>query len=366
MKVLIAGGGTAGHINPGLAIAKYIQYKKSDANILFVGTQRGMEKILVPREGFELQFIRVMGFQRKILSQNMKAFRELFRGLKDAYRIVKEFKPDIVIGTGGYVCGPVLLLASMMKIPTLIHEQNAFPGVTNRILSRFVDSVAISFKESAMYFSDQKKLVLTGNPIRSELLHTNRQEARERLGILGDKPFVAVFGGSRGAEKINQTMIEMLKDEYQDGEFEVLFASGEFDFERVSEAIKNKQCKFAKVVPYIFNMADVMTAADLLVARAGAMTVSEIAAVGVPSILIPSPHVTANHQEHNARVLESQGAAIIILEKNISSQLLYQQMKSLLSDKEQLVKMGKFAKKVGNLNAVEKIYSIILEKTSKK
>lgn len=360
MKVIIAGGGTAGHINPGLTIAKHIQQKKPESKILFVGTEQGLETNLVPREGFELSLIRVMGFKRKVILQNIKAINELLCGLKDAYRVVKQFKPDIVIGTGGYVCGPVLMVAALLKIPTLIHEQNAFPGMTNRILSKFVDRVAISFKEAAKHFSVGKKIVFTGNPIRIEMLQADRAKSREKLGVANES-LVVIFGGSRGAGKVNQIVAEMLNKEFQENEFKVVFSTGVGQFDSVKEVLGERSFSFAQIVPYIYNMQEVMAAADLLITRAGAMTISEIAAMGIPSILIPSPYVTANHQEHNARALELQGASVVVLEKNLGSKLLYEQIKSLLGDKEQLAKMGRNAKKIGNTTATEKIYSIILE-----
>lgn len=363
MRVLIAGGGTAGHINPGLAIAKYIKQKRVDSVIHFVGTEKGLETDLVPREGFELKLIRVKGFRRRDFAQNIMAVRELFGGLKDALKLIKEFRPDIVIGTGGYVCGPVLLVASMLRIPTLIHEQNAFPGATNRILSFFVDKVAISFKEAGDLFKKKSKLVLTGNPLNPELLEVDRNISRKKFKIDNERPLVVVFGGSRGAEKINQTMVDLILNHYNENDFRLLYATGVNQYESVANEIGTNKLPGVELVPYIYNMHEAMGAADLIISRAGAMTVSEIAAMGIPSVLIPSPYVTANHQEHNAKTLERQGAGVIILEKNLTSEILYQQVKSLITDKDQLTKMGKNAKKVANISALEKIYSIIVDIT---
>lgn len=359
MKIIIAGGGTAGHINPGLAIAKYIKQKSPDAEIIFVGTKNGLETKLIPREGFELKLIKVRGFKRKLSLDTLKAVKELFQGILEARRVIKEYKPDLVIGTGGYVCGPVLFNASRMKIPTLVHEQNAFPGVTNRILSRFVDTVAISFKESKKFFKDEGKLILTGNPIRSEMLQTDRNNSRTKLGLSQDKPVVVIFGGSRGAEKINESVCRMLLEHYDEKDFSMVFATGEDQFEKISGRLADRNFNTVSVTPYIYNMADVMASADLMICRAGAITISELTALGVPSIIIPSPYVTANHQEHNARALEEQGAAVVILEKDIDGSILYQQIMSLLKDKEQLGKMSRNARKMGITNASEKIYSII-------
>lgn len=361
MKVLVSGGGTAGHINPGIAIAKYIKSKNPDCEIIFVGTQKGLETKLVPRENFELKTIKVRGFRRKLSKDTLVAVKELFQGLHEAKSIIKEFKPDIVIGTGGYVCGPVVFNAARMKIPTLIHEQNAFPGVTNKLLSRFVDKVAISFKESEKYFKNKKKIVFTGNPIRSELLYTDRNSAREKLGIEKDKPFVVIFGGSRGAEPINNAMCELILSHKDEKDFHLLFATGEAQYDTIVKRLGNLNSKNINVVPYIYNMADVMAAADLVIGRAGAITLSELTALGVPSILIPSPYVTANHQEYNARALEKQGAGIVVLEKDLNHNLLYQQIIHLLKDKGQLKKMAENSKKMGITNASEKIYGIVEE-----
>ena len=361
MRVMIAGGGTAGHINPGLAIAKHIKLKNPDAQILFIGTQRGMETKLIPIEGFQLKLIKVRGFKRKISIYNITAVKELLQGMIEARKIIKTFKPDIVIGTGGYVCGPVLLNASWMKIPTLIHEQNAMPGITNRILSRFVDVVAISFKDSYKYFKNAKKTVFTGNPIRLEMLMTDKISARQKLGVEVDKPLVVAVGGSSGAEKINNSVIEMLLKHYKKEDCNIIFATGSTHHEYTANCLKEMQLPSIRILPYIYDAGSVYNSADLVVCRAGAITISELTALGIPSIMIPSPNVTANHQEHNARALETQGAAVVMLEKDLNGHLLYRQITSLLRDKDQLSKMARNAKRVGITDASQKIYAIIQE-----
>jgi UDP-N-acetylglucosamine--N-acetylmuramyl-(pentapeptide) pyrophosphoryl-undecaprenol N-acetylglucosamine transferase len=361
LKILIAGGGTAGHINPGIAIAKYIKFKNPEAEIMFVGTRKGLETKLVPREGFDLKVITVRGFRRKLSADTFVAVKELFQGILEARRIIKDYKPDVVIGTGGYVCGPVVFNASRMKIPTLIHEQNAFPGITNRILSRFTDAVAISFKESKQFFKAAKTLVLTGNPVRSEMLQTERNDARKKLGIPLEQSVVVVVGGSRGAEKINESVVDMSLKYLGNDDCRIIFATGEVQHKKIMDKLGDKKPSSVEVTPYIYNMAEVLAAADLVICRAGAITTSELTVMGIPSILIPSPYVTANHQEHNARALEEQGASVVILEKDLNGNILYNQMRSLLKDKEQLAKMSRSAKKIGIPNASEKIYSIMKE-----
>lgn len=360
MKVLIAGGGTAGHINPGLAIAKYLKDKNPDTEIVFVGTKRGLETELVPREGFKLELVRVRGFRRKLSKDTLIAVKELFLGMMDAKKILKAYKPDIVIGTGGYVCGPVLYNASKMGIPTLIHEQNAYPGVTNKILSRYVDKVAISFKEANKYFKYPNKLVLTGNPVRKEMVEINRGDSQQKVQYKGLLGHVVIFGGSLGAQKINSTVTQMLLENYKE-EFSILFATGKSQYGKVTSDLSVFKSDKVTIVPYIFDAPKEYAAADLIVCRGGAITTSEMAAIGMPCIMIPSPNVTANHQEHNARSLENQGAAVVILEKDLTSEVLHEQIKKLLSDKEALSKMSRNSKKAGITNASEKIYDIVLE-----
>ena len=361
MKVLIAGGGTACHINPGIAIAKYIKQKEPDTEIMFIGTQRGLEMKLVPIEGFLLRTIKVKGFKRKLSVDTIIAVKELFQGLAEARKVIKEFKPDFVIGTGGYVCGPVIFMASRMKIPTVIHESNAFPGVTNKILSRFTDAVAISFEESLKYLKSSKKVVLTGNPIRVELLQTDKEKARRKLGIDAITKVVVIVGGSLGAAKINKAVVEMLCDYYKSKDFKIIFATGQAQYDSIIEELGNKKPVSAEVVPYIYDAAAVYSAADLIVCRAGAITSSEITALGLPSVLIPSPYVTANHQEYNARAVESKGGAVLLLEKDLNGEVLYKTIIDLVNNKEKLDKMSENAKRIGIKNATEIIYSLIAD-----
>jgi UDP-N-acetylglucosamine--N-acetylmuramyl-(pentapeptide) pyrophosphoryl-undecaprenol N-acetylglucosamine transferase len=252
-------------------------------------------------------------------------------------------------------------MASRMKIPTLIHEQNAYPGVTNKILSRFVDVVAVSFKESCSYFKASKKLVHTGNPIRLELLNSSKATSRKRLGISAEKQLVVVVGGSRGAKKINDAVADMLLKSYKPDDFDIIFATGEIDYERISGMLQGLALPSVKVVPYIFDAGDVYASADLVICRAGAITSSELTALGTPSVMIPSPNVTANHQEYNARALEKQGAAVVILDRDLNGSLLYQQIINLFKDKNKLGKMANSAKKIGITDAAEKIYSLMQE-----
>ncbi len=360
MKVLIAGGGTGGHINPGLAIAKYIMKKNPSAEITFVGTKKGLETRLVPREGFTLETITVRGFRRKLSLDTVLALKELVQSFFQASRLIKKLRPDVVIGTGGYVCGPVLYVAAKKGIPTLIHESNAFPGITNRLLERYVNCVAISFKDAEKYFKNKEKLVHTGNPVRQELLNTNRESVLNKLDIVEGKPLLVAMGGSRGARKINETVVEMLNTRFK-GEFNLIFATGESQFDdiKLSVCLDEKYKSMVKVVPYIYDVGQVYAASNLMICRAGAITISELQTMGIPSILIPSPYVTANHQEHNARSLEKDGGAVVILENELNADILYNSIIKLISNSDVLSKMAVDATKNRTIDSAEKIYSLV-------
>jgi UDP-N-acetylglucosamine--N-acetylmuramyl-(pentapeptide) pyrophosphoryl-undecaprenol N-acetylglucosamine transferase len=359
MKYIISGGGTGGHINPGIAIAKEILTNEPDAEILFVGTQRGLEGKLVPREGFDIEYIDVKGLRRKLSFDNFKTVGKLINSFGSIKEIFREFEPDAVIGTGGYVCFPVVFSAALKKIPTIIHEQNAFPGITNKILARYVDEVAISFEEARSRFKGKAKITLTGNPIRNDLFLLDRAKARENLGMAEDVPLVVIFGGSLGAEHINECVRDMINLHGDEISYNLILATGMKHFEKVMRYIKNPLPDNIQIVPYIYNMGEVLAAADLAVTRGGAITISELSVLGVPSILVPSPFVAENHQEFNARALESKGAAVVILQNQLTHEILYGQIQKLIKDKELRIKMTSAAKKSGIKNAAPAIYSLI-------
>jgi len=358
MRVICAGGGTAGHINPALAIAKHIVANDKHSEFLFIGTKSGMESELVPKAGFDIEFIEVEGFSRSLTPSNVKVAIKAALSVFKAKSIIKKFKPDIVIGTGGYVSGPVLLAASMLRIPTLIHEQNVYAGMTSRMLSGKVDTTCISFEASSSAFSKAEKLVLTGNPIRSEIFSITKKEARERLGV-DSRPLIAVFGGSLGAKVLNESIIKFIKASLYDKSFQLLFATGGRWYDDVMADIGENIPDNIKVVPYIYDMENVMNAADLLVCRSGAITLSEITALGKASVLIPSPNVTDNHQYHNAMALADNGAAVVITEEQLSTdhELLNNTIKALLCDKEKLVEMEQQSQKMGIKDGCERIYN---------
>lgn len=369
MRVIIAGGGTAGHINPGIAVSKCIKSKHKDAEILFVGTEKGLEKELVPAEGFKIEFISAKGLSRKLSFDAFFTIGYMLKGYIETKKIIKEFKPDFVIGMGGYVCFPVIMAASRLKIPSLIHESNSLPGIANKVLSRFASVTAISFKDTEKYFNKAKTLVFTGNPVREEIIAFSKEEAT--VGELKkDSLLVLVFGGSRGAQKINDSIIELIKINNGQLPYNLILSTGQTQYEFVLEKLKEngypiESLKNIKIVPYIYDMPKYLSAADLVVGRAGAVTISEITAAGTASVLIPYPYATENHQEYNARSLEMNGASIVVLDKDLTGKILNQQISSLVDNKEQLSRMAKSARKMAVLDAAQKILAIIEEFTEK-
>ena len=363
MRYLVTGGGTGGHIYPALAIASEIKNRYKDADILYVGTKKGLESELVPKEGFNFKTIRVKGMPRKLNLESIKAMKELLLGLMDANKIINDFKPDVVIGTGGYVCGPVVYVASKKKIPTLIHEQNAFPGITNRILSKYVDRVLVTFEESKKYFSHKEKLFVTGNPVRKEFLNIDKKACRRELGIFDDRLVVMVFGGSRGAEKLNQTMIDVLKHFAGRTDIHLIHITGEKHYEDVMRLCKKIGLKSDNVAihPYVYEMPKFMGACDLVVCRAGAITLAEVTAMGLPAVLIPSPYVTNNHQEYNAKVLEKNGAAVVLLEKDLTASKMIELIHFFMKDRSKLADMRLKSKELAKTNATDLIYEELLK-----
>ncbi len=367
MRILFAGGGTAGHINPAVAIANYIKQFDKNLEVLFVGTEEGMEKTLVPKSGFDIKFIKIHGFERRINFQNIKNLFEILGSINASKKIIKEFSPDIVIGTGGYVTGPVLYAAAKLKIPTLVHESNAYPGVTIRILSRYVDIVALGMKEAEKYIGSAKRIEVTGNPIRPSILSTDSFTAKRKLG-LDEHPTVLIFGGSLGASYFNKIAVEWISKIAKDNNIQIIMASGRNNqFEKVMNTFEENGIKLSdyphiRVSEYIYDMDLALNACDLIIARSGS-SVSEMTALGKPAILVPSPNVAGNHQEYNARAVESSGGAVVILEKDLNSEVLLKTVNGILFDRNVLKNMRSGAKKIGICNATERIYSLVKELT---
>ncbi|MCT4621330.1 MAG: undecaprenyldiphospho-muramoylpentapeptide beta-N-acetylglucosaminyltransferase [Marinisporobacter sp.] len=362
MKVLISGGGTGGHIYPAIAIANKIREEIKGVQIVFVGTKKGLESELVPKAGYKLETITVSGFKRKLSIDTFASIKDLFIGIKDAAKIIKKFKPDLVIGTGGYVCGPVVFIASLLNIKTVIHEQNVIPGMTNKILGKFVNKILISFEESKQYFSN-KKSVVTGNPVRKDFIDVDKKVCRRALGIDPDAFVVMAFGGSRGAKKINETMAKVVRSFNGRKNMRLILVTGSKHYEAVLKMINKKSFKMQeniKIMEYVHDMSKYMGASDLVICRAGAITLAEVTAMGLPTILIPSPYVANNHQEFNAKVLEKNGASILLTENELTDQKIIRLLNLFLSDKKSLKEMKVKSKELSKPNATDMIYTNIL------
>lgn len=366
LKVLMAGGGTAGHINPAIAIADTIRRRHPDAEILFVGTARGMEARLVPMAGFDFTSMPVAGFQRRLTPENLKRnIRSLYylaMSGSRAAKIIKDFQPDIAIGTGGYVSGPILRKAAQMGVPILVHEQNAFPGVTNKMLSRYAEYVMLAVEDAKKRMDSKLKFITTGNPVRAEILEYDKQTARRELGV-DDRPLIVSFGGSLGAEMVNRSMLDLLERSARKRNYQHIHGYGQYGKFVVTELLKRKvklkKSKNIDVREYINDMPRVMAAADLVICRAGAMALSEIQALGKAAILIPSPNVAENHQYYNAMAMVERGAAEIIEEKDLTPEKLTAMVDSLAGDRKKLEKMSENARKMAILDSRERIYDVV-------
>ena len=340
MNIIFTCGGTGGHINPAIAVAKMWKQRYPDSKILFIGAVGGMEENLVPKAGYELKTLPGGGLSRKLnwagIKKNAKVMYNLMSSVNRCKKIIRDFKADIVVGTGGYASFPALMAAGMLKIPACVHESNAVPGLTTRMAERWADKILICFPQSARYYKDQSKVQVVGMPVHSQFLLGKKQESRAELG-LDSRPVILSAFGSLGAKAMNEMTAELMRLEKEAGyPFQHIHAVGKFGWEWLPALVKEKGVDtdngsvFLK--EYIYNMPTVMTAADIVIGRAGSSSLNEIAAAGIPCILIPSPNVTANHQEKNARALEEQGAAVVMLESECTAQSVMDQINKLLND----------------------------------
>lgn len=364
MRIIISGGGTGGHIYPALTIARAIQKQIPDAEFLYVGTKDGLEADIVPKEGFPFATVNIQGFKRSLTPENLLRGARAFGGVMKAMGIVRRFRPDVAVGTGGYVCGPILLASSLVGIPTLIQEQNVMPGVTNRLLARFVSCIAMGTKESAEHFPKGKR-IFTGNPVREEVLRARRDEGQELFGLDPASKTVLVSGGSRGARSINRAMIGVLAHYAGKQGVQFLHVTGKAGYDDTMERLRQAGVNPDKagnlfVRPYLYNMPQALACADVAVFRAGAIGIAELTARGVPSILVPYPFAAANHQEMNARAIVSGGAARMILDKELTAERLLSVLAELLSEDAKLKRMAQAAKRLGRPKAADKIASRVI------
>lgn len=367
MKVIFAAGGTGGHINPALAAAGELRRRHPDAEILFIGTSDHMESRLVPQAGFDFKTITISGFQRKLtvknIIKNIKTLGLIVKSSSQTKKILKEFNPDAVVGFGGYVSGPVVSTAVKMGIKTAIHEQNAFPGVTNKTLAKQVDRVMLTVEGAKKYLSPKNEPIITGLPVRQSIFDADRDFARSKFGVSNDTVFVLSMGGSLGAKAINENMVEVIKALHNDKKLFFMHSTGKYG-KWVPDKLRESGVETGEgtnviVREYIDDMDMCLAASDLVISRAGASSLSEIEAVGRASVLIPSPNVAENHQYHNAMTLVNSDAARVIEEKDLTPELLTQTVREMTSDRDLLVRYGENAKKLSIGDSAQRICDVI-------
>ena len=370
MNVIFTCGGTGGHIIPAIAVANIWKERHPDSKILFIGGRGGMEETLVPKAGYELIVLPGDGLARgkslKAIAHNVNILRKVVMGIHRCKKIIREFKPDVIVGTGGYASFPALMAGAMMKIPTCVHESNAMPGLTTRMIADRVDRVLVCFPESVHYYRDQSKVEVVGMPVRREFLYTQKAAARAELG-LDERPVIVSAFGSQGAKAMNEITGQLLRLEQDAGcPFQHIHAVGSYGWDWMPEYVKNcgvdlEAASGITMQEYIYNMPTVMAAADVVIGRAGASTCNEIAASGTPCILIPSPNVTDNHQEKNARALEKAGGAEVILEKDCSAQVLMERITALVTDPDRCAAMRKALQAMVVPDSAERLCNIMQE-----
>lgn len=365
MRILVSGGGTGGHIYPALALIDEAKKKDPTTKVLYVGTNRGLESRIVPDAGIDFKTIEIQGFKRSLSLENFKTVYLFLKSIHESKKIIKEFKPDIVVGTGGYVCGSVVFVAAQMHIPTVIHEQNSVAGVTNKFLSHFVDKVAICFDDVRSNFPENK-IVFTGNPRAQQVAHMENKNRLKEYGLKDNYPTVLIFGGSRGAEGINQAALDAAL-KFKDQPYQVLFVTGQVHYDEIKKRAAQKEIPANMIIqPYISNMPEILPEIDLIVGRAGATSLAEITALGIPSILIPSPYVTADHQTKNAMSLVNKNAAKMITEKELTGAKLADAVDQLMNDSAQRSEMAKNASDAGVRDAADRLYNVLKDLVNQK
>lgn len=364
MKVLVTGGGTGGHIYPALAFVKYVKEQEPTAEFMYVGGKRGLENKILPKTDIPFKTLEIQGFKRKLSFDNVKTLQLFFKSIKEAKQILKSFQPDVVIGTGGYVSGAVVYAAAKMKIPTIVHEQNSIPGMTNKFLSRYATKIGICFKDAAQFFPAEKT-VLVGNPRASEVSDTKKSDILTTFGLKEDKPTALIFGGSQGALKINQAVTKALPI-FATRDYQVLYASGERYFNEIKNEAKIdlSQLTNVSIAPYIDKMAAVMVCCDLLVGRAGATSIAEFTALGLPAVLIPSPYVTADHQTKNAQSLVDAGAAFMIKDDALTAESLVAAIDEIMKNQVKRQQMASASKLEGIPDASQRLFQLVQEITA--
>ena len=371
-RVIFTCGGTAGHVNPAIALAQLMQEKDPATEVLFVGAERGLEKDLVPKAGYAFRTVHISSFHRsfkpKEIRHNLISVYNLMRAPREARAILREFQPDVVIGTGGYASFPMVKEASRAGIPPAVHESNMVPGLTTEMLEPFASRIMVGFESCRRHYKHPEKVMVTGTPVRGDFFVLTKEEAKSRLGLNDGRPLIVSFWGSLGASGMNRQMADFLALEAAKEPFHHIHAAGKNGYPVVAQLLREKDVDLTQhpaleLREYIYDMAVVMRAADLVICRAGASTISELTALGVPALIVPSPYVTNNHQEKNARVLEEAGGAAVLLEKDSSGQTMFQIACGILRDAEKRMKMEAAMTSLGIRDATERIYQTILEIT---
>ncbi len=369
MRVVLTGGGTGGHIYPALAVGKELKARDPQAELLYIGGRRGLESKIVPEHGIAFEALEITGFRRSLSWENVRTVIRFLQAVRRSKELLRRFRPDAVVGTGGYVCGPVVYAASRLGIPAMIHEQNVVPGLTNKFLSRYVDAAAVSFKESMPHFSRVPDVVHAGNPSASAAAGADAALGYRSLGIAPDTPFVLTVGGSGGARALNEAAIGMVPHLARLPGVHFVFVTGERFHEESLSRIREMKPEAADrvhVLPYIHNMPEVLAAASLVVSRAGASMIAELTAAGKPAVLVPSPNVTNNHQEANARSVAEAGAAVMILERDLTGESLFAGVQEMMRDTLRREAMAAASRKLGMPDAASVIVGQLARIIAKK
>ncbi|KRM44277.1 undecaprenyldiphospho-muramoylpentapeptide beta-N-acetylglucosaminyltransferase [Lentilactobacillus parafarraginis] len=357
MRLIISGGGTGGHIYPALAIIEDLMKQEPNSEVLYVGSHRGLESTIVPKQGIKFTALRIQGFRRSLSLENFKTLALFFKSVHESKKIVKQFKPDVVIGTGGYVSGAVVYAAAKAHIPTIIHEQNSAVGLTNKFLSHYVDKIAIGFHEAKDQFPAEK-VIFAGNPRAQQVAHMHSDFQWSSIGLKDDQPTVLIFGGSQGAPAINNAVIAAIS-EFNRRQYQVVFVTGQKRYAGVMAQLEKTNVNDnIKILPYIDNMPQVLPKVSLIVGRSGATSIAEITALGIPSVLIPSPYVTADHQTKNTMSLVTRGAALMIKEPALNAKSLLKAVDQLMHDPAEREKMSENSKDLGVTNSADQILDI--------
>ena len=368
-RVIFTCGGTAGHVNPAIALAQLMRREDPETAFLFVGAERGLEKDLIPKAGYEFRTVHISSFHRSFkpreIRHNLISVCNLLRAPREARGILREFSPDAVIGTGGYASYPMVKAAARAGVPTVVHESNMVPGLTTEMLEPFADRILVGFESCRQHYKHPEKVAVTGTPVRGDFFDLTREEAKRRLGVDDGRPLIVSFWGSLGASGMNCQMADFLALEAKKEPFHHIHGAGEAGYPALlaqlgEKGVDLKDHPALDVREYIYDMAAAMRAADLVICRAGASTISELTALGVPALIVPSPYVTNNHQEKNARALEEAGGAAVLLEKDCSGQALFQAACGILHDETRRSAMERAMAELGIRDAAERIYETIV------